>query len=102
MVDLPGLEEQILRNGRVEGHEIEVLRSALAVNGKLDRWEADFLVGLHKRVHQRTHAFEQFFSNTIKTSILADGRVGPEKTERLRRMLLQDNKIEDEERRFLR
>jgi len=102
MVDLRGLEERILRNGRVEGHEIEVLRTALLTNGTFNLREADFLVELHKRVQQRTHAFEQFFYNAIKKYILADGRIGPEKSEWLRRMVLQDDKVEDEEREFLR
>jgi hypothetical protein len=102
MVDLRGLEERIVRNGRVEGHEIEVLRSALAADGKFDRRKADFLVELHKRVQRRTHAFEQFFYNTIKKYILTDGRIGPEETEWIRGMILHDDKIEDEEREFLR
>ncbi|AGA27754.1 hypothetical protein [Singulisphaera acidiphila] len=102
MVDLRGLEERLVRNGRVDGQEIEVLRNTLAADGKLDLREADFLVELHKRVQQRTHAFEQFFYSTIKKYILMDGRIGPEKTEWLRRLVLQDDKIEDEEREFLR
>jgi uncharacterized tellurite resistance protein B-like protein len=102
MLDLRGLEERILANGRVDGHELEVLRQALYADGKIDRREADFLVELHKRVQYRTPAFEQFFYNAIKDHILANGRIGPAKTAWLEEMLFADGKIDDEERRFLR
>lgn len=104
MADLLALrevEERVVKNGRVEGHEIRLLHNLLYADGKIDREEADFLVVVHKRVQDRTHAFEQFFYNTIKDHILADGRVDAEETDWLRRMVFQNDKLEDEEREFL-
>jgi uncharacterized tellurite resistance protein B-like protein len=102
MLSLRELEEHIVANGRVEGHELEVLRNVLYADGKIDRKEADFLVVVYKRVRARTHSFQQFFYNTIKKHILADGRIDAEETEWLRQMLFHDGKIADEERKFVR
>lgn len=101
MLDLREIEERVIANGRVNGHELRVLREVLYADGKIDRKEADFLVELHKRVRYRTHRFEQFFYNAIKNHILVDGRIDAEETAWLRQMLFADDKIEDEERKFL-
>jgi hypothetical protein len=101
MVSLRELEERIVASGRVEGHELKLLLELVYADGRLGRQEADFLVAIHKRVQYRTHAFEQFFYEAIKDHILIDGRIGAEQTAWLRRMLLHDGKIDDEERGFL-
>jgi uncharacterized tellurite resistance protein B-like protein len=101
MPSLRQLEEQIIANGRVEGHELKMLPELLYADGKIDREEADFLVVLSKRVRQRGHAFEQFFYDAIKDHILADGRIDAEKTDWLRRMIYRDDTLDDEERKFL-
>src|SRR2546422_7378233 len=99
--ELREIEARVLASGRVEGHELEPLRRGLYADGKIGRNEADFLVVLHKRVHQRTPAFEQFFYKAIKDHVLTGGRIGREETAWLRQMLFTDGKISDEERRFL-
>jgi hypothetical protein len=101
MLKLRQLEQTILANGRVDGDELEVLRTELYAGGKIDRPKADFLVELHKRVQHMTPAFEHFFFQAIKDHILANGRVSAEETAWLRRMLFADGKIKDEERKFL-
>lgn len=101
MLHLQEIEHEILRCGRVDGNELEVLRQQLYANGKIERPEADFLVELHKRVDHLTPAFEQFFYQAIKEYILAHGRIDTEETAWLRRMLFADSKIDDQERKFL-
>jgi hypothetical protein len=101
MPELQQIEHDILANGRVDGHELEVLRRQLYAGGKVDRRGADFLVELHKRVQHRTPAFEHFFYQAIKDHILARGRIDAEEAAWLRRMLFADGKIADEERKFL-
>jgi hypothetical protein len=101
MLSLREIEERIIANGRVDGHELRLLHELLYADGKIDRQEADFLVVVHKRVQYRTHAFEHLFSNAIKDHVLADGRIGAEETAWLRQMLFHDEQIEDEERQFL-
>jgi len=101
MQTLREIEERVIANGRVEGHELEALRRLLYADGKISRKEADFLVELHKRVQHRTPGFEQFFYKAIKDHILADGRISAEEAAWLRQMLFADNRIDDEERKFL-
>ena len=101
MPDLRQIEHDILARGRVDGHELEVLRRQLYAGGKVERREADFLVELHKRVQHLTPAFEQFFYQAIKDHILAHGRIDAEEAAWLRQMLFADGRIDDEERKFL-
>jgi len=101
MLSLREIEERVLANGRVEGHELTTLRTLLYADGKIDRKEADFLVELHKRAQYRTRGFEQFFYQAIKHHILANDRIGAKETDWLRQMLCADGKIDDEERKFL-
>jgi hypothetical protein len=101
MLTLRELEERVLANGRVDGHELELLRQVLYADGKINRKEADFFVELHKRAQYRTHAFEQFFYQAIKDHILANGRIGRGEAAWLEEVLFADGKIEDEERKFV-
>lgn len=101
MTSLRDIEERVVANGRIEGHEIRLLRELLYADGKIDRDEADFLVGVHKRVVNRSHQFQQFFYDTIKKHILEDGRITAEETEWIRQMIEHDERLEDEERKFL-
>src|SRR5438105_1271211 len=101
MRPLREIEERLLANGKIDSPALEQLRAVLYRDGKIDRREADFLVELHKRVPARTHAFEQFFYQAIKDHLLANGRIGPGEAAWLREVLFHDDKIEDEERKFL-
>ena len=101
MKDLRQIEHAILATGKVDGHELEVLRRQLYAGGKIDRRGADFLVELHKRVQHLTPAFERFFYQAVKEHVLARGRIDAEGAAWLRRMLFADGKIDDEERKFL-
>lgn len=101
MLDLRQMEQGILANGRVDGHELEVLRRRLYAGGKVGRREADFLVELHKRVQHLTPAFEHFFYQAVKDHVLADGGVDAEGAAWLRQMLFAGGKLKDEERKLL-
>jgi hypothetical protein len=101
MLPLREIEERVLANGKVDGHELDMLRQALYRDGKIDRDEANFLVELHKRVQYRSPGFEQFFYQAIKDHILADRRISATETAWLRQMLFADDKIADDERKFL-
>src|SRR5437660_5857730 len=93
--------QEILANGKVEGHEVELLRRELYADGKIDRREADNLVELHKRIQRISPGFEDFFYQAIKDHILADGSIDAEETAWLRQMLLDEGKMGDRQKRFL-
>jgi hypothetical protein len=101
MPDLRQIEHDILAHGRVDSRELGVLRRQLYAGGKIERREADFLVNLHKRVQHLTPAFERFFYQAIKDHVLTHGRIDAEEAAWLRRILLADGKIKDEERTLL-
>ena len=101
MLHLRETEEAILANGRVDGHELETLRTQVYTGGPIARQTADFLVELHKRVQHRTPSWDKFFYQAIKDYILSHGRINAEETAWLRRMLFADGKFQDEERKFL-
>ena len=101
MLRLKQIERDILAIGKVDGPELELLRSEIYAGGGVNRPRADFLVGLHKRVQHLSPAFEQFFYTAVKDHILSRGRIDAEETAWLRRMLFADGKIDDQERKFL-
>jgi len=101
MPDLRQIEQDILATGKVERHELEVLRRVLYADGKISRREADFLVELHKRVQHLSPGFERFFYKAIKNHILAHGRIDAEESTWLRQMLFTDGMLHDEGRKFL-
>jgi uncharacterized membrane protein YebE (DUF533 family) len=102
MANLQQLMQEVLADGRIDGQEIERLHRELYADGKIDRAEADFLVELHKRVQRPVSpAWEKFFYQAIKDHVLADGSIDVEETAWLRRMLLEDGRIDDAERKFL-
>jgi uncharacterized tellurite resistance protein B-like protein len=101
MLSLRQIEEQVITNGRVDGHELKMLREVLYADGKIDRQEAEFLVELYKRVRFRTRNFKQFFYNAIKDHILVDGRIGSEEAAWLREMIVADDRFDEEKYKFL-
>ena len=96
------IEERIVANGRVEDHEIKVLEQLLYSDGKIDRKDANFVVELHKRVAIRSPAFEKFHYKILKDHVLANGFIGSGEVNWLREVLLDDDRVDDEERKFLR
>ena len=101
MLELRQIEQDILATGKVDGPALERLNRALYAHDKIDRPEADFLVGLHKRVQHLTPAFDHFFYQAIKSHILTHGWIDAEEAVWLRQMLFEDGKIDDQERKFL-
>jgi hypothetical protein len=101
MLELRQIEQDILATGKVDRHELEVLRKQIYASGEIGRRGADFLVELHNRVQHLTPAFEQFFYQAIKDHILAQGRIDAEEAAWLRRMLFADGKFADQKRKFL-
>jgi hypothetical protein len=93
--------QDILDNGRVEGHEIELLRRDVYANGAVDRKHAEALVEVHKRVQRVSPGFEEFFYKAIKDYLLAGGPIDRVKTDWLRSVLLTEGKVTDREKKFL-
>jgi len=100
MPDLRQIEQDILVKNRVDGHELELLHHELYAGGNIDRRKADWLVQLHKRVQQNP-AFERLYYRALKDHVLVDGRIDAGEACWLRKTLLTNGKLHDEERTFL-
>ncbi len=96
------LEQQIIADGRVNRHDLELLRQRIYRDGKIDRQEADFLVVLYKRARKPSPAFRKFFYQAIKDHLLADHKISAGETAWLEQMLFHSERIEDEKRALLR
>lgn len=101
MTSLQEIKQSVLTKGRVDGTDLEALRRQVYSSGKIERQDADYLVELHKRVQHMTPAFEKFFYQAIKDHVLARGRIDAEEATWLRKMLVADGQLKDEERKFL-
>lgn len=102
MTDLRVLQKELLENGKIEGHEVEQLRRLVSADGKIDRFEAELLLELFKRVDRISPAFERFFYSAIKKHLLCDGTIGVEAAAWLRRLVFADSKISDREKKLIR
>jgi hypothetical protein len=102
MIDAKLLQKKILANGKVEGHEVELLRSVLYEKGEIGRVEIEFLVDLHRRVERVTPAFEHFFYTAIKKYVLADKKISAPEALWLRGIILDDGKVSERDKKLLR
>ena len=100
--ELKALGNRILANGRVQGHEIKALEAWFDADGKIDRQEAVFLLDLYKRADAIAPAFEKLLSRVIKRHLLADGRLENEEARWLRQVILSDGKVSAREKTLLR
>ena len=91
-----------MANGKIEGHEVELLRNHLSADGVIDRSEAEFLVEMYRRTSQITPAFEKFFYQAIKKHLVADGCIGTEEAGWLRRVIFSDGTVKEREKKLLR
>jgi hypothetical protein len=101
MLNLRQVEHDVMANGRIEGHHLDVLRRELYVGGKIDRRAVNLLVELRKRLEHHTPDFERFFYRAIKDHVLASGRIDAEQAAWLRGVLATGNWIQDDDRRLL-
>ena len=102
MPKLRELMQNMLSEGKVDGHKVEALCDILYADDKIDRQEAEFLIELHKRVERVSPAFEKFFYQAIKDHVLNDGAINAEETFWLRRMVFTDGKVDEREMKLIR
>jgi hypothetical protein len=101
MADLQNLKAQILADGTIEDHEVEVIRRELYADGTIDREEVEFLIALRNEARSVCPAFEQLFFQAVKQNVLTDGSIDAEEAAWLRQMLFADGKIDAREKEFL-
>jgi hypothetical protein len=96
------IEERALARGWLDERDLEQLRRVLSDDWQVSRREADALLRLRQRVHDRPPAFDRFFYEAVGNYLVRDGRISAAEAGWLREMLYADRKVDDEERQFLR
>src|SRR6516165_1995370 len=101
--------EAILADGKIDDAEVRVLQKELWADGKIDAKEVEFLIELRNTAQKKAKAkkaevnpkFEALFFKAIEQKVLGDGRISGREAKWLRKMLFADNKIDDNEKKFL-
>lgn len=101
MLNLRQVKHDVMANGRIEGHHLDVLGRELYVGGKIDRLAVNLVVELRKRLEHHTPDLERFFYQAIKDYVQASGRIDAEQAAWLRGVLATGNWIQDDDRRLL-
>jgi hypothetical protein len=97
----------ILADGKIDDDEVKVLRKELYADGKIDKKEVAFLIDLRNAAQKRAKGadinvnFEKLFFKAIEDNVLADGSIDATEAKWLRSMLFADNKIDENEKKFL-
>ena len=101
MTDWKKLQTSILADGKIDDHEVEMIRRELYADGKIDKDEVQFLIALRNEAREVCPAFEELFFEAVKQNVLTDGSIDAEEAVWLREMLYADGKIDERERKFL-
>ena len=99
----------ILADGKIGDDEVKVLQKELWADGKIVVKEVEFLIELRNAAQKKAKAkkttvnpkFENLFFKAIEQNVLRDGRISGREAKWLRKMLFADNKIDDNEKKFL-
>ncbi len=101
MANLMQIREQLLSDGKITPHEVEIIKQHMAADGQLDFQDARLLVELMKDAKQICSEFDDLFFPSLRHILLQDGCVGLDEQFLLLQMLYSDGEVRDSERRFL-
>lgn len=97
----------LLADNQIDDSEVKVLKRELYADGQIDKKEVEFLIELRHTAQKRakgaplSQVFENFFFKAIQDNVLADGQIDAREANWLRKMLFADQKIDDNEKKFL-
>jgi hypothetical protein len=95
------VKKLLLDNGRLNQREAELLKRAILADRTVDREEAAFLVDL-KRSAQVVHPdFDHFLFEVLRRVVLRDGVISDQEARWLRDLIVRDGKLSPAEVLFL-
>jgi hypothetical protein len=94
-------KQTLLADGHIDTREVKVLREALFADNKIDKSELDFLNELRNEAPSYVRAFVDLFIEGVKSHILADGDISATEAAWLRKAIMADGKVDDDEKRLL-
>lgn len=95
------LHKTLLADGAIDAAETTVLRAEILADGVVDREEVEFITGLRNATTKSSPEFVAFFFDALAQHLLADGALDKEEADVVRRILLADGVIDDQERAFM-
>lgn len=91
----------LLADGGIDEREVAVLRKQFFADRRIDRAEMEFLLEARKKASSAAPSFEKLLFEALRSVILADGVITPEKTEWIRQYVYADGKIDAAEKHWL-
>jgi len=91
----------LLADGKIDTREVQILREALFADNRIDRSELEFLKELRNEAKSYVRAFTDLFIDGVKSYMLADGTISATETTWLRKAILADGKVDEDEKRLL-
>jgi hypothetical protein len=101
MADLQKLKARVLADGVIDEDDVDHICGELYRLSKIDTQVVQFLITLRNEAQKVCPLFQQFFFETVKFNVLADGRIDAREASWLGRMLFADDKVDEHELRFL-
>ena len=101
---MPGLYKllaEIHDDRKITDAEVEVIREYIHADGKLDLADVKFLVELLSDAREVSPAFDELFFPALKRVILQDGKIDEGERFYLLKMLYADGNVRESEKRFL-
>jgi uncharacterized tellurite resistance protein B-like protein len=96
------LQDELLQDGVISDHDVEIIREYLRDKGNLDTEDVKLLVELLCAAREVSPSFDELFFPALKKVILADGRIGMDEQFYLLKMLYADGNVRESEKQFLR
>lgn len=91
----------LLADGAIDEREVEILRKEFFADRRIDRAEMEFLLEARKKAASCAPSFEKLLFEALRTVLLEDGVINPEKTEWIRQYIYADGKVDAAEKHWL-
>lgn len=101
MAGLREFHDQLLSDKQITSNEVDVIKSYIQQDGRLDYDDIKFLVGLMKEAVSVCPEFDELLFPTMRQVILSDGEVTMDEQYLLLQMLYSDGEVRECERKFI-
>ena len=91
----------LLSDGRISVLETALLREAMMSDGIIDRKELEFLVSLKTEAVSVPPQFDELLFDVLKRIVLSDGMISDNEARWLRKLIFADNQVVLQEARFI-
>jgi hypothetical protein len=95
------VKKLLLDNGRVNQREADLLKRAILADRAVDREEAAFLVDLKRSAEWVHPDFDRFLFEVLRRVVLRDGAISDQEARWLRGLIVSDGKLSAAEVHFL-